>query len=140
MVNTVTFGYRALSRTSVAWRWLLPLVVPFLTLIVTSVAAEAHRHNPSTAQTNDLAFGLALWMSVVLVAIVGSLLAVLWAAEPKPLDILKTSNLWLTPIQGLIGIAMGVFFTQRRRSASSAGWSAERAGQLRDRKWPIRQQ
>jgi hypothetical protein len=98
------------------WQWLLPLTIPFLTLIVTSVAAEAHRQNPSTAKTSDLAFALALWISVIyFVAVFCSLLAVLLTPTDKSLVMLKTSNFWLTPIQTLLSIAMGVFFTQRRR-------------------------
>jgi hypothetical protein len=112
----------SLKEVSYAWHWLLPLVLPFLTLIVTSVAAEAHLQNPSTAETSDLAFGIALWLSAVyLIALIGSLLAALWAAAPKPLEILKMSDLWLTPIQGLLGVALGVFFTQQRRSTTSRG-------------------
>jgi hypothetical protein len=35
------------------------------------------------------------------------------------LDILKGSNLFLTPIQALLGIALGFFFTQRRGKAAN---------------------
>jgi hypothetical protein len=101
-----------------AWNWFLPLVLPFLTLIVSSVVAEANRQNPSTASTNDLAFGIAWWLSLVyLILIVAMELAVLWSATETPLDIFKGSNLFLTPIQGLLGIALGFFFTQRRGRA-----------------------
>jgi hypothetical protein len=103
-----------------AWNWLLTLVLPFLTLIVSSVVAEANQHNPSTAPTNDLAFGIAWWLSLVyLILIVVMGLTVLWSATPTPLDIFKGSNLFLTPIQGLLGIALGFFFTQRRGKAAS---------------------
>ena len=53
-----------------AWNWLLTLVLPFLTLIVSSVVAEANQHNPSTAPTNDLAFGIAWWLSLVYLVLV----------------------------------------------------------------------
>jgi hypothetical protein len=103
-----------------AWNWFLTLVLPFLTLIVSSVVAEANRQNPSTAPTNDLAFGIAWWLSIIfLILVLVMELMVLWSATQTPLDILKSSNLFLTPIQGLLGIALGFFFTQRRGRAAS---------------------
>jgi hypothetical protein len=104
------------QNASDAWHWLLPLIIPFLTLIASSVVAEAQRQNPSTAQTSDLAFGLAWWMSMFyLAALICSLLLLLWSAADNPIDTLKMANNWLTPIQLLLGTALGVFFTQRRR-------------------------
>jgi hypothetical protein len=117
----VTFPAKIFKPEDVkeAWNWLLSLVLPFLTLIVSSVIAEANQQNPSTAPTNDLAFGIAWWLSLVyliLIVVVG--LTVLWSATPTPLDIFKGSNLFLTPIQGLLGIGLGFFFTQRRGKAA----------------------
>jgi hypothetical protein len=112
-----------------AWNWLLPLILPFLTLIVSSVIAEANQKNPSTAPTNDLAFGIAWWLSLVyqiLIVVMG--LTVLWSATPTPLDIFKGSNLFLTPIQGLLGIALGFFFTQRRGKAANPQRPAAKTG------------
>ncbi len=54
-------------------------------------------------------------MYLILVVVVES--TVLWPATETPLDIFKGSNLFLTPIQGLLGIALGFFFTQRRGRA-----------------------
>jgi len=118
-----------------AWNWLLTLVLPFLTLIVSSVVAEANQHNPSTAPSNDLAFGIAWWFSLVyLILIVLMGFTVLWSATDKPLDILKGSNLFLTPIQGLLGIALGVFFTQRRGRAVTPQATGGRTGSQPARK------
>jgi hypothetical protein len=116
----VSFGAHVFKSESVsdAWNWLLPLVMPFLTLIVTSVVSEVQQQNPSTAPTSGLALGLAWWISLGYILLtIGSLLAVLWLPA-EPVALLKTSNLWLTPIQTLLSAAMGVFFTQRRQRAS----------------------
>lgn len=118
-----------------AWNWFLLLVLPFLTLIVSSVVAEANQQNPSAAPTNDLAFGIAWWLSVVyLILIVVMELTVLWSATSTPLDILKGSNLFLTPIQGLLGIALGFFFTQRRGRARNPQPPAGKIGNQKARK------
>ena len=96
----VTFPAKIFKAEDVkeAWNWLLPLVLPFLTLIVSSVIAEANQHNPSTAPTNDLAFGITWWLSLVyLILIVVMGLTVLWSATDKPLDILKDPLLSLDP-------------------------------------------
>jgi hypothetical protein len=114
----VSFGAHVFKAESVsdAWNWLLPLVMPFLTLIVTSVVSEAQQQNPSTAPTSGLALALAWWISLGYILLtIGSLLAVLWLPA-EPVALLKMSNLWLTPIQTLLSAAMGVFFTQRRQA------------------------
>jgi hypothetical protein len=96
-----------------AWQWFLPLITPFLTLIIASVVAEAFRANQSIARSSDLAFTLAKWLSIsYLCAIALSLFGAAWLSEP--MGVLKTSSLWLTPIQAMVSIALGVFFTQRR--------------------------
>jgi hypothetical protein len=101
------------DSVSEVWQWFLPLITPFLTLIVTSVVAEAFRSNQSQAKTSELAFGLAHWLSMAyLIAVAAALLAAAWLAEP--LQVLKTSSLWLAPIQAMVSVALGVFFTQRR--------------------------
>src|SRR5260370_14797423 len=98
-----------------AWQWFLALITPFLALILTTVVAEASRANPSQAKSSNLAFSSALWLSVFyLVAIACALLAAAWISDP-PVGALKTSSLWLTPLQAMVSIALGVFFTQSRR-------------------------
>jgi hypothetical protein len=101
------------ALVSDAWQWFLPLVTPFLTLIISSVVAEAFRANQSQAKSSNLAFGLARWLSMTyLCAIALALLSAAWLTEP--MGVFKTSSLWLTPIQAMVSIALGVFFTQRR--------------------------
>jgi hypothetical protein len=133
----VTFPAKIFKAEDVkdAWNWLLPLVLPFLALIVSSVVAEANQHNPSTAPTNDLAFGIAWWLSLVYLILLGGMeLTVLWSATQTPLDIFKGSNLFLTPIQGLLGIALGFFFTQRRGKARNPQPPAGKSGIQNKRK------
>jgi hypothetical protein len=70
-------------------------------------------------------------------------LTVFWSATDKPLDILKGSNLFLTPVQGLLGIALGFFlhttkgeeretFSLQRRKAE-IGQKAKGIRQLNER-------
>ena len=111
IAQTVAGKYGA--QTEKAWAWLLPTVLPTLSLIVGAVAHSARR--PSDPATADgfffrVSFGLSVFY---LILVLGTLLL-----EPlsslTPLELMNISSLWLGPVQGLVGIALGVFFVSRQ--------------------------
>jgi hypothetical protein len=112
-----TYGKVWGSLAPEAFGWFLPMVVPTLTLIVGSVVAEQTKDTPSTSKVTPLAFWVTFWVSAVYLSFVA--LAVISAAwDDKPISVLKTSSLWLSPLQALVGGCIGVFFGRRTPSAA----------------------
>ncbi len=106
------------AQTARAWSWLLPTVLPTLSLIVGAVAYEARR-SPASATVDRFAYRVAFWLSVAYLALV----LVTQLGQPvtglSPLAMMDLSNLWLGPVQGLVGIALGVFFVSRETAAAA---------------------
>jgi hypothetical protein len=105
-------GYYA-DKVSDAWSWLLPYVLPTLTLIVSAVVADAAK-KASNITVDLFAYRSSFWLSVFyLLCLYLSLLAGNFTPY-GPLQLMKMSVLWLGPLQGLVGIALGVFFVKRK--------------------------
>jgi hypothetical protein len=103
------------DKFSDAWSWLLPYVLPTLTLIISAVVADA-REKTSDRTVDLFAYRSTFWLSVFyLLCLDVSLLAGNFTPY-GPLQLMKMSVLWLGPLQGLIGIALGVFFVKRKNS------------------------
>jgi hypothetical protein len=94
-----------------AWGWLLPAVIPILTLIVGSVATagEQNKNKEVPKLTYRIAFGLSIFY----------LFAVIFALGVSPfhadhLEPLHKSSWILGAVQGLVGTSMGVFFSSSK--------------------------
>ena len=96
-----TYGKVWGSFTLEAFGWFSLMVVPVLTVIISSIARRT-KATPSTWEVTPLAFWLTFWLSVTYLAF--SIVAVVAAAwDDKPISVLKTSSLWLLPLQVFIG-------------------------------------
>jgi hypothetical protein len=100
-----------------AWSWFLPSVIPTLTLIITAVVAEG-KESPATVER----FTYRLTLSASVLYLVLLLLSLLLQPIARSLggitrmELLELSQLWLVPVHGLVGIALGVFFVSRERA------------------------
>ena len=93
-----------------AWGWFLPTVVPTLSLIVGAIAYQARR--PGRRRRIDrTAFVTSFALSVFYLALVLATPLLRPLSGYTPLEFLSLSNLWLAPIQGLVGLSLGAFFT-----------------------------
>ena len=115
------------SEAGKAWTWLLPLIIPTLSLILGAVAYQATR-KPTPATVDRFAYRVSLWLSAFyLLLVLGTVVAPALISYPSGSDMLATmqmSNLWLAPVQGLVGIALGVFFVSREAGAGPSTASA----------------
>jgi len=99
--------------TSDAWGWFLPTLMPTLSLIVAIFVTDVGSRRNATATVDRFFFRMAFWLSTLyLVVVVMSLLGTTLFSR-NPLSDLKTSNLWLGPLQGLASAAVGAFFVKR---------------------------
>jgi len=111
IIQSIT-GYYG-DKVSDAWSWLLPYVLPILTLIVSAVFADATKKT-SNITVNLFAYRSSLWLSVFYLLCLDVSLLAGNLTPYGPLQLMKTSVLWLGPLQGLLGIALGVFFVKRK--------------------------
>jgi hypothetical protein len=101
------------SRTRDVWEWLLPTTVPTSGMILSGLVYTAFDH-PRTkmrvrrsfyvvALSLILFYQLAIWLTLLLPPF----------TDANPIDLMHTSNLWLGPIQGLAGAALGALFVSK---------------------------
>jgi hypothetical protein len=119
LVLVQTIGGTYGEESGRAWAWLVPAVVPTVSLIVGVIIAQGKQ--PETGITvSSMAYNLSWWLSLLYLTLVfiTPLLEPLTGTEPltdakNPLDFLAASAAWLGPVQGLVGIALGGFFVAR---------------------------
>ena len=107
-----------------AWGWLLPTVMPTLGLIITVLGYTALEPRLSKAVVRRGFFTVSFSLSVLYIVLVSLTLLIqpfVGADGEKAVQLMRMSNLWLGPIQGLVAAALGVLFVSNRSSDSSDG-------------------
>ena len=96
--------------------WLMPNVLPTLSLMVALIRAEATQAEEDTQLVKPLFASFAIWGSRVYLGAILITILVEPFTNYQPLELLKLSNLWLGPLQGLVVSSIGVLFlTERQR-------------------------
>lgn len=104
------------ERASEAWGWLLPSVMPTLSLIVGVLVTDGLGKGVKTEVVDRFLFRLSFTLSsVYLFAAVATILLQPFATLP-PFELMKQSNLWLGPLQGLVSASIGAFFVKREKA------------------------
>lgn len=108
-------GIYAFGKTDVTkrvWEWLIPIVFPFLTLILGSVFSDIAKPPPATS-VNRTPYRIAFWLSVMYLSIVGFHLFIFPNNPLARLQRLDDSHLMFAALQGVVGLALGAFFKSR---------------------------
>jgi hypothetical protein len=109
------FGQYGSSEAREAWGLMLPTFVPTLFLIIGTLIADATRETDADeiVTIDRFFFRLAEFLSIAYLATV--ILTILLSPFSKlsQLELIKLSNLWLTPFQGLVIAALGAFFVSK---------------------------
>jgi hypothetical protein len=117
VIQTLNKHYGDQARD--AWGWFLPTVMPILTLLVSATAVTKAG---SRARVDRLVFHISVGLSVFYLLLVIATIAYQIFTTRKPsemIELMKTSNLWLGPVQGLLGISLGVFFGKREQGSAN---------------------
>jgi hypothetical protein len=113
VVQTLNNHYGDQARD--VWGWFIPTLMPILTLVVSATAAATAE---SKATVDRSVFQISLGLSVFYLSLVVATIAYQVFTTRKPsemIELMKTSNLWLGPVQGILGISLGVFFGKQER-------------------------
>ena len=101
------------DKTSEAWAWYLPTVLPTLSLIVGVLASDALSTTKTVKTIDSFIYRLALALSIVYLTVVASTILLSPFSGWTPLELMKVSNLWLAPLQGIVAATIGVFFVSK---------------------------
>jgi hypothetical protein len=115
LVLAQTLGGKYAGQVEKAWSWLIPTIVPTLLLIVGAVAYEARQPARKGATVDGLAFSVTCGLSLFYLVLVIVTVLVQPFTAMTPLELMSVSHLWLGPVQGLVSIALGVFFASREK-------------------------
>lgn len=96
-----------------AWAWLLPTIIPTLSLIIGVLVSDAFRKGVKIKTVSRPVFLMSFALSAVYLVVVLMTLAIQPYSPLPPLDLMKISHLWQGPFQGLVSASMGVFFTSK---------------------------
>jgi hypothetical protein len=113
---------RYADKTQEAWGWLMPTIMPSLSMIVTVLGYTALDPLYSTSVVRKSFFNMAFWLSTLYLTLV--LLTILVQplvanAPGEAVGLMRQSNLWLGPFQGIVASALGVLFVSKQKGASS---------------------
>lgn len=100
------------SKAEEAWGWLLPTIMPTSLLIVGVLMASAAGSAPQEQTVDAFAFRVAFSISAFYLVVVALTIFYQPLTAMPPLELMKKSNLWLGPLQGLVSAAIGVFFVK----------------------------
>lgn len=105
------------DKTSEVWSWLMPTIMPNLSLIIGVFVIDALGRGLKIGRINAFLFKLTFGLSCAyLIAVLIVFLLQPWSSRP-PLEHLQQANAWLGVFQGLVAAGMGAFFS----TASNAG-------------------
>lgn len=109
------------NLTQEAWGWFLPTMMPTSGMIITVLTYTALDPLASGSVVRRTFFPIALWLSIVYLVLVSLTILIQPFASRTPeeaVSLMRTSNLWLGPVQGLVASALGVLFVSKQRKDS----------------------
>lgn len=105
------------DSVSEAIGWLLPTIMPTLSLMIAVFASEALTGGEGKRDVESFMFWLTAAISIFYLVLVSATVFGAPFARVGPLQLMKTSNLWLGPVQGLAAASLGVFFVNPHAKA-----------------------
>jgi hypothetical protein len=98
--------------------WLLPSIIPTVSLVVGVWANNTRKKSRSTQKVEKKAYTIVLVVSLFYLIFLGMIFAIQPMVALPPLDVIKNSGLILSPLQGVVSVFLGIFFTQEPKSKS----------------------
>jgi hypothetical protein len=105
------------GETEKAWAWLLPSIMPTLSLIIGVLVSDAQYPDRPEHAVDAFFPRLATVFSAVYLATVLATILFQPIVSATPLELMNMSHLWLAPFQGLVSALMGALFVQQPEKA-----------------------
>jgi hypothetical protein len=105
--------------TQEAWGWFLPTMMPTFGMIITVLTYTALDPISSDSVVRGSFVQIAVSLSVIYLILVLLTILIQPFAAPSAADrvsLMRVSNLWLGPVQGLVASALGVLFASKQNN------------------------
>jgi hypothetical protein len=105
--------------TQEAWGWFLPTLMPSLGMIITVLTYTALDPLLTGSVVRKSFVSVALWLSILYLLTVSLTILIQPFASKTPAEavgLMRKSNLWLGPLQGLVASALGVLFVSKEKA------------------------
>ena len=113
LVLVQTVGGKYGNQSQRAWDWFLPTVVPTLSLILGAIVYAAKGPNTGEQTVDRSVFRITFALSAFYLACVLAVLLLQPLSGMTPLAFITGTNVWLSAVQGIVGVALGAFFTSK---------------------------
>ncbi len=110
-----TFLGRYTGGVDAAWGWLLPTVMPTLSMIIGVLVSESFLTQQGDKVVDKFVYRLSFMLSLSYLIVVALTIFMQPFSSLSPLDLLKQSHLWLGPFQGLVAASLGAFFVSAEK-------------------------
>jgi hypothetical protein len=98
------------SRNKELWSWFLPTILPTITMMIAVFVSDAMGIAQKVNFVDRFFFRLTFFLSCLyLFMILITMVTAQWASQ-WPIETLKSSNLWLGPLQALAAGSLVIFF------------------------------
>ena len=98
--------------------WLLPSIIPTLSLVTGVWANNAVKKKRDTEKVARGTYRVVLAVSLFYLVFIALIFAIQPFVARPPLEIIKESSLLLGPLQGVVCVFIGIFFTDDTKSKS----------------------
>ena len=105
-----------------AWGWFTTSIMPTLSLVLGVTIAE-HGQPQLPKQVDRFSYLLVFWISILYLAVALVTLLLEPISPLGPIGLLKRSNLWLGPLQGIVTASFGILFVRTNPTRGSASAS-----------------
>ncbi len=98
------------GQADAAWGWLLPSVMPTLSLIIGVLVVDSRGEGSARRNADRFMFRVAFGLSAAYLLVVLTIILAQPLTQLPALELMRQSNLYLGPLQGLVAAALGAFF------------------------------
>lgn len=115
LIGQTVFG--VYDKPQDALGWLLPMIMPTLSFIVGVIASEAIIDRNASERETKIVDSFFHWftlaLSVLYLLAVEAVILVAVRVNERPIDWLHSADIFLGPIQGLVGATLGALFVKK---------------------------
>ena len=101
------------AKVDEAWSWFLPAIMPTLSLTLGVIIYDYMGQTTMSKSVDSLLFRLTFTLSFFYIIAIALTLVISPFLNYTVFELMKTSNYWLAPLQGLVSVSIGIFFIKK---------------------------